>query len=239
MKIIKHSLIILMSLTTIASVIVISCYFYVFSDGISTKNEDWNIFLTLFNGIVLSILTGLNVWVFFKLTSTIENNNDKRTIKNRLFEAQSIITQMRVNAYNEIQPILADIIKDAHLLQYDTNKIFVFMKLVENNATSFLFCNNDIKEKSFLAAQTDEIVSFCTNLIGVSKLSKQQSKQLIDKIMKYRQLMEVYIIGQLILDSDTEKYVRQLDNTKSIDFSILNVARLMQLCEEQCSQTDK
>ena len=57
--------------------------------------------------------------------------------------------------------------------------------------------------------------------------------------MKYRQLMEIYIIGQLILDSDTEKYIRHSDNVKSIDFSILNVARLMQLCEEQCSQTDK
>lgn len=239
MNTLKYFLLALISLTIVISVIVVICYFHIFSDGISYKSSDWNTFLTLFNGIVISILTSANVWVFFKLTSVIENNNSERAVKNRLFEAQSIITQMRVNAYNEILPILMDIVKDAHLLQFDMNKFVAFIKLIESNASSFLFCSNNIEEKSYLMKQTDEIAYFSAELIGISTLSKTQSEQLIKKIIKYRQLMESYIIGQLILDSDTERYIRNSDNVKSIDFSILNVSQLMQLSEEQHSQNNE
>lgn len=227
MKRLKYILWGLTGIVTIISIIVIVLYFYTFSQGISSNNSDWSLFISLFNCIIMSILTGANVWVFFKLTSAIEANNSERAVKNRLFEAQSIITQMRVNAYNKINEKIEDLINDAHYKRFDAEKMKNLVKLSETYATSFLFCDKSIEEKSLLMLPLNDIINFNKGINSLSDLSEDQSISLIKHLVSYRRFIETYIIGQLILDADTKGFIKDKENRESLDYSILYVSTLM------------
>ena len=73
----------------------------------------------------------------------------------------------------------------------------------------------------------NDIISFTKDIKSTSNLSEDQSLSLINHFVTYRRFIETYIIGQLILDSDTKKFIRNEKNSKSLDYSILYVSTLM------------
>lgn len=55
-----------------------------FDGNLSSDISDWIAFVNLFNGIGILLLTALNVWIFYKLTLLIAENEEKH----RLYESQ-------------------------------------------------------------------------------------------------------------------------------------------------------
>ena len=90
---------------------VIIAYFYIFNGAISSANQDWDTFIQIFNGLVMTVLTAVNIYIFYQLTVAIEDKNQERIIKQKISDAQTIITQMRLGEYERVKSLINDIIK--------------------------------------------------------------------------------------------------------------------------------
>lgn len=64
---------------------IIICYFKTFNNGLSYSVDDWNLFYQLTNGLAITILTIINIAVFYKISVSLD-------VRSKLFEAQSIIS---------------------------------------------------------------------------------------------------------------------------------------------------
>ena len=66
-------------------VMLVIAYFSIFNGAISTDHQDWNTFLQIFNGFVMAVLTAVNIYIFYQLTVAIEDKNQKRAVKEKIF----------------------------------------------------------------------------------------------------------------------------------------------------------
>lgn len=64
------------AIMVITTVICLTLYFFVFHTGFSDNQEDWGYFGSYFSGILMPILTGINVFVFITLTKEIEQERE-------------------------------------------------------------------------------------------------------------------------------------------------------------------
>lgn len=55
-------------------------YLPVFNGKLSHEISDWTVFVNIFNGIGVFLLTALNVWIFYKLTILIAENEEKHRL---------------------------------------------------------------------------------------------------------------------------------------------------------------
>jgi hypothetical protein len=67
-------------------VLIVLYLFYrcTFNGSLSTEISDWIAFVDIFNGVGILLLTALNVWIFYKLTLLIAENEEKH----RLYDKQ-------------------------------------------------------------------------------------------------------------------------------------------------------
>ena len=75
----------------LSAVLLIFVYFLWFRDGISRNTADWSNFGAYYSGALMPILTGLNIYVFIKLTREIElerRNRENEQAQNREIELQ-------------------------------------------------------------------------------------------------------------------------------------------------------
>lgn len=84
MKDLRIVLLCLFGFIAIVTVIILIVYLATFNKGVSANTSNWDLFLTLYNGIIITLLTIANIWVFYKLTIAVENRNETRRIKNKL-----------------------------------------------------------------------------------------------------------------------------------------------------------
>ena len=96
MKTLKVILLSLFAVIALITLIILIVYIVTFNNGFSMEIENWDLFLTLYNGIVISALTMLNIWIFYQLTIAIEDRNENRYIKSKLYETQKIFTDLRI-----------------------------------------------------------------------------------------------------------------------------------------------
>ena len=68
------------------------CVFYLctFNEGLSKDNADWGTFGDFVGGICSLFLTAMNVWVFYKLTVAISNQEEVRAKAQKQFEMLKI-----------------------------------------------------------------------------------------------------------------------------------------------------
>ena len=59
-------------------------YRYIFNGDLSSEISDWTAFVSILNGVGILLLTALNVWIFYKLTILIAENEEKH----RLYDKQ-------------------------------------------------------------------------------------------------------------------------------------------------------
>ena len=106
----KKTIIAVCAIIGLLELAMIVIYFVVFNGGISSTNQDWDTFIQIFNGVIMTVLTAVNIYVFYHLTVVIEDKNQERAVKEKVFEAQSVITQMRVKQYEEVRTLIYDVI---------------------------------------------------------------------------------------------------------------------------------
>lgn len=96
MRTLKYVLLISFGLMALILFIIIEAYIVNFSGGISNKAENWMLFISICNWGFISILTGLNVWVFYKLTSTI-------AYENKISRSENAILDLRLSDYKQLR----------------------------------------------------------------------------------------------------------------------------------------
>ena len=211
---------------------VIIAYFCVFNGAISTANQDWDTFVQIFNGLVMAILTAVNIYIFYQLTVAIEDKNQERIIKQKISDAQTIITQMRLGEYERVKSLINDIIKDIRCKIINEQRLFSLIKELESISSSLLFKNGKISEQGVLNDTTNNILSLTKNVATLSSNEKLR-EELIAALKTYILIMEIYIVGQLVSSEDIEKYIRKRMNTPEIDCTISCITELFEIKEKQ------
>lgn len=206
----KKTIIAICSVIGLLELVIIIAYFCVFSGKISTANQDWDTFIQIFNGLVMAILTAVNIYIFYQLTVAIEDKNQERAVKEKVFEAQSVITQMRVKKYEEISTLIYDVL--ARIVQKTNNSgdLTLLMKKLSEIDDSLLFKNYHLDEPSMLADQSLTIIDNYNNLNA--DFNNANLASLASSLAAYLQIMEMHIVGQMIIDRDVEAYVRDENN---------------------------
>ena len=211
---------------------VIVAYFCIFNGAISSANQDWDTFIQIFNGLVMAILTAVNIYIFYQLTVAIEDKNQERIIKQKISDAQTIITQMRLGEYERVKSLINDIIKDIRCKIINEQRLFSLIKELESISSSLLFKNGKISEQGVLNDTTNNILSLTKNVATLSSNEKLR-EELIATLKTYILIMEIYIVGQLVSSEDIEKYIRKRMDTPEIDCTISCITELFEIKEKQ------
>ena len=179
-------------------------YFKTFNGAISQDVEDWALFSLLANGLVIAFLTIINIAVFYKISISLD-------VKGKLFEAQSIITQMRVKQYENIRDLIKKIqvqVLQGSLVRSDVEELKKSFMIMDN---SFLYKNDNIKDTTFFKPLIEEIL----NKLDDTEKKEENYKLLSNFIM----IFEFYIIQQLTRDKDLKKYIK--NNEGYIDSTLI------------------
>jgi len=220
----KRGLIAIGVIIGIFQLAVIVVYFCLFNGGISSSHQDWDTFLQIFNGFVMAILTAVNIYIFYQLTVAIEDKNHTRAVKEKVFEAQSVITQMRVKKYEEVSRLMYDVIAIiAHKALDNGEKLLLKKKLAEIDE-SLLFKNYKLEDTSMLSPTSAQIIADIERIENLARGVKIDS--LISNMTNYLKLMETYIIGQMLIDGDVGEYVTE--NKKNIDCTMSCVTQVLE-----------
>ena len=173
-------------------IVLLVMYFKIFNGTISSNTEDWALFCQLANGLVIVFLTIINIAVFYKISISLD-------VKGKLFEAQSIITQMRVKQYENIRDLIKKIqvqVLQGSLIRCDVEELKKSFMVMDN---SFLYKNDNIKDPTFFKHLIEEILNKLENI------EKEEEYELLSNFIM---IFEFYIIQQLTRDKHLKKYIK-------------------------------
>lgn len=216
-------------------VMLVIAYFSIFNGAISTDHQDWDTFIQIFNGLVMTVLTAMNIYIFYKLTVVIENKNQERAVKEKVFEAQSVITQMRVRQYEEVSTLIYDVLACVAQRKKDNGEFTLLMKKMTEIDNSFLFKNYHLDEPSMLSSQSHAIVENYKKL--TNDFNDANFESLCTSLSAYQKLMEMHIVGQMIIDNDVEAYVR--DKNNNLDCTMACVKQVLEEILKELEKIDK
>ena len=213
----KKILIAICSITVLFELLTIIIYFVVFNGGISNANQDWDTFIQIINSLVMAILTAVNIYVFYRLTIVIEDKNHERAVKEKVFEAQSVITQMRVRQYEEIKALIYDVIAVIAKKRTENGDLDLLHKKIIELDNSLLFKNYNVSDSSVLEEPSLKIIKTIkdikANVYGIDY------DDFVKNLTTYIKFMELYIVGQMITtDKDVSNYVCK--NSQNVDCTI-------------------
>ena len=230
----KKTIVVICTVIGLLELTVIVAYFCVFNGTISSANQDWDTFIQIFNGLVMAILTAINIYIFYQLTVAIEDKNHKRAVKEKVFEAQSIITQMRVKKYENVSRLMYDVIAViAHKANDNGEKLLLKKKLAEIDE-SLLFKNYKLEDTSMLSPTSAQIIADIERIENLARGVKIDS--LISNMTNYLKLMETYIIGQMLIDGDVGEYVTE--NKKNIDCTMSCVVQVLEKTSKEIEKLE-
>ena len=206
----KKTIVVICTVIGLLELTVIVAYFCVFNGTISSANQDWDTFIQIFNGLVMAILTAINIYIFYQLTVAIEDKNHKRAVKEKVFEAQSIITQMRVKKYEAVSSLIYDVIACVFQRKKDEGEQTLLMKKLAEIDGSLLFKNYHLEDAPILEGISHTVITNLENLR--TNFNDTNLQALLSSLTDYLRLMEIHIVGQMIIDRDVEAYVRDENN---------------------------
>lgn len=213
--------------------VLIVSYFSIFNGTISTDNQDWDTFLQIFNGFVMAVLTAVNIYIFYQLTVAIEDKNQKRAVKEKIFEAQSVITQMRVKQYEEVSTAIYNVIAVIIRRKADNGEQESLLKKLAEIDGSLLFKNYHLTDAPILQELSQQIM---TGFETLALNNKDNMESLLNSMTAYLRLMETYIVSQMIIDKDVEAYIKDDDN--NVDCTISCVRQVLEKTLEELKKQE-
>lgn len=129
----------------------ITLYLFKFNKGLSDDSQEWNNFATYLSGLMLIVLTSINIFVFVKLTQAVDKSDGER--RNQEVKVQKIIllSNFRQNELNRFSDVLnnALMIKSSFSIADSTRSIIEAITYIETfiNTKSHIF--SFIGEKDF------------------------------------------------------------------------------------------
>ena len=83
--------------------LVISVYLYTFNGGISDNVPNWELFISICNWLSISVLTMVNIAVFYRLNTIIAKKDANRFIENKISQTENSLREIRVKYYQCLQ----------------------------------------------------------------------------------------------------------------------------------------
>lgn len=218
----RKTIIIICTIIGLLELMVIVAYFSIFNGSISTINQDWGLFIQIFNGLIMAILTAVNIYIFYKLNITIENKNQERNIKEKIDKVQSVITQLRVNQYEEIRSLITDVKVELMRNVFNPQNIFKLQKKLMEMDQSFLYKSSDLGYDSFLFPVIEDILDKKDIIMNEFKNTENNKipnyTPLIERITDFLHIVEFYIFGQMLTQKEIESYISK--NKDDVDCTI-------------------
>ncbi|MBQ2838839.1 MAG: hypothetical protein IJE73_04275 [Muribaculaceae bacterium] len=218
----RKTIIIICTIIGLLELMVIVAYFSIFNGNISTNNQDWGLFIQIFNGLIMAILTAVNIYIFYKLNITIENKNQERNIKEKIDKVQSVITQLRVNQYEEIRSLITDVKVELMRNVFNPQNIFKLQKKLMEMDQSFLYKSSDLGYDSFLFPVIEDILDKKDIIMNEFKNTENNKipnyTPLIERITDFLHIVEFYIFGQMLTQKEIESYISK--NKDDVDCTI-------------------
>lgn len=230
----KKTIVVICTVIGLLELTVIVAYFCVFNGTISSANQDWDTFIQIFNGLVMSILTAINIYIFYQLTVAIEDKNHKRAVKEKVFEAQSIITQMRVKKYEAVSSLIYDVIACVLQRKKDDGEQTLLMKKLAEIDGSLLFKNYHLEDAPILEGISQTVITNLENLR--TNFNDTNLQALLSSLTAYLRLMEIHIVGQMVIDKDVEAYIKDDDN--NVDCTISCVRQVLEKTLEELKKQE-
>ena len=213
----KKTIIAVCAIIGLLELAMIVIYFVVFNGGISSTNQDWDTFIQIFNGVIMTVLTAVNIYVFYHLTVVIEDKNQERAVKEKVFEAQSVITQMRVKQYEEVRTLIYDVISIIAKNKDDNGSLELLQRKIIELDNSLLFKNYNVSDPSMLEESSLQIIKTIKDIKG--NVYGIDYDDFVKNLITYIKFMELYIVGQMITtDKDVCNYV--CNNSHNVDCTI-------------------
>ncbi len=216
MKKLKVVLLSLFAAITLITTIIFVVYVVTFNKGVSDDVPFWDLFLTFYNAIIATSLAIANIWVFYKLTLAIEDKNENRYVKSKLYETQKIFTDLRIEEYKnlkiEINNFIADTLasKDAKTCRTAISSILMRMQ------NSLLFCHSNNQATSVLDAPIEQIIR---------NLTENMSEYNYLEISRALRTIELLIFTPLFNEAKTLNFVR--NNKDGVDPTILGICNYL------------
>lgn len=230
----KKTIVVICTVIGLLELTVIVAYFCVFNGTISSANQDWDTFIQIFNGLVMAILTAINIYIFYQLTVAIEDKNHKRAVKEKVFEAQSIITQMRVKKYEAVSSLIYDVIACVFQRKKDEGEQTLLMKKLAEIDGSLLFKNYHLEDAPILEGISHTVITNLENLR--TNFNDTNLQALLSSLTAYLRLMEIHIVGQMVIDKDVEAYIKDDDN--NVDCTISCVRQVLEKTLEELKKQE-
>ena len=217
MKSLRLILLICFSILLVLFYSILIVYFSKFTGGISDKTDNWLLFISICNWGFISLLTALNIWVFYKLTTLIAQNESVQFKETKIAQTEDAILQLRIDAYKQLKQ-KADKVR-TEILE-EKNYIFslkgYYSDLLFLNS-SLLFATLDLKT-SMLTPVIDTLNQFLGN-------KDQQSQELLRIIDRSLQIVEMLIFTNKLRDTRLLEEIRK--NPNKYDSTIIGVDNFM------------
>lgn len=217
MKTLRIILLSLFTAIVLVTIIILAVYLATFNKGISNEVSFWNLFMTFYNATIATSLAIANIWVFYKLTLAIEDKNENRHIKSKLYDTQKLLTDLRVQEYvnlkSEINSLFANAFSKKEIKQNE-EKISSILMRMEN---SILFGHSNSIATSVLTAPIRQIMG---------NINNNMTEDNYNKINQAMTSVEMIIFLPLFEEEKTLEYIRK--NKAGVDPTILGICSYLE-----------
>lgn len=148
----------------VSFIIVLSLYFIMFHDGLSEKASSWSEFGGYLSGVLMPILTTINIYVFLKLTNAISEKDIAQSEKEMENQRQIVLMQFRKA---EIDSFLRTI-DDALVPKIKTN----YLEIIEPMAYAVNYLDTFLKTK-LIMFNLDEKSETAVDILKLDQAIKQ------------------------------------------------------------------
>ena len=184
--------------------IILVAYCIKFSGCISNKVDDWNLFISICNLGFSALLTGLNVWVFYKLTLLLANNESKQFVENKISRTENALMELRISDYKELRQEATNLKLAVYSKEDFKRELNVFMKTLYSMYSSLLF------DRTYSNGYVlDSVLEY---LKDVSANDDIQDDILIEQIDRSLKTIEVIIFSTQLRDDRIGKALRKNPN---------------------------
>lgn len=187
----KYILLVITPLIAIS--IVLGMYWTVFHKGFSNNSADWGNFGSFFNGLLMPILTFVNILVFVSISMKLSSLDDKRAEKEAEGQKNLMLMQFRKKEIDNFDRTLNEALIPS--LQFVISKEVLARQIV----LADLYLHSFLKSKLSLFNLSDnsETTKFISEL--KRKISNYHTKFVNDEELARDDIMELLELKSLII----------------------------------------
>lgn len=199
-------------------IIVLIAYIKTFSGEISNNVIYWDLFISICNWLCISILTMINIVVFYKLTTTIAKKDATRFIENKITQTENSLRELRIEYYQHLQNKGIDLIMKISSNKEYTKDFEDFYKQLLSMQSSILFsCSDKIKNSTI-----DSILELYINVMTNKDASNDDKKECILRCLRG---IEIIILSIPLRDNRILNSIKE--NSEQFDPVFISIDNFM------------